>query len=55
VRNRIPAPGIAHGFDARDQIPHPAGGNLFLGENDWTFFGQFEDNSNLYAAVRYAF
>jgi len=28
------------------------GGNWFLGRDPWTFFGQFERNSNVYAAVR---
>lgn len=32
-----------------------AGGNLFLGDEEYTFFGQFEDNSNVYASVRYSF
>jgi hypothetical protein len=32
-----------------------AGGNIFLGAHDWSFFGQFEDSSNIYAAVRYSF
>jgi hypothetical protein len=31
------------------------GGNLFMGRHDHTFFGQFEDNSNVYGAVRYSF
>ena len=31
------------------------GGNLFMGEKDYTFFGQFEDNNNLYASLRYGF
>ena len=31
------------------------GGNVFLGESDTTFFGQFENNSNVYASVRYSF
>jgi hypothetical protein len=31
------------------------GGNVFVGEEDYTFFGQFERNSNLYASVRYGF
>jgi hypothetical protein len=30
-------------------------GNIFLGDEDHTFFGQFEDNTNMYAAVRYSF
>jgi len=32
-----------------------AGGNVFLGEEEHTFFGQFEDNTNVYAATRYGF
>ena len=32
-----------------------AGGNLFWGENDYTFFGQFEKNSNFYTGVRFNF
>lgn len=31
------------------------GGNVFLGESQTTFFGQFEDNTNVYAAARYSF
>lgn len=31
------------------------GGNVFLGSHEWTFFGQFERNSNLYASLRYGF
>lgn len=32
-----------------------AGGNVFLGAWDTTFFGQFEDNSNVYAGMRWSF
>jgi hypothetical protein len=32
-----------------------AGANLFYGEEDHTFFGQFADNNNLYAGIRYSF
>ncbi len=32
-----------------------AGGNLFFGSDPHTFFGQFEDNNNLYAGMRYSF
>ena len=32
-----------------------AGGNLFWGEEDHTFFGQFAKNSNLYGGLRYSF
>ena len=31
------------------------GGNIFVGADDHTFFGQFERNNNLYASVRYGF
>lgn len=31
------------------------GGNIFLGAQDQTFFGQFEENSNLYMGIRYSF
>ncbi len=31
------------------------GGNVFAGEEDHTFFGQFEANNNVFASVRYGF
>ena len=31
------------------------GGNIFAGENDHTFFAQFEKNNNAYAGARYSF
>ena len=31
------------------------GANFFLGQSDATFFGQFEENSNAYAGLRYNF
>ena len=31
------------------------GGSLFFGEDDYTFFGQFARNNNLYASLRYGF
>lgn len=31
------------------------GANWFIGKNDYSFFGQFERNSNIFAAVRYSF
>jgi hypothetical protein len=31
------------------------GGNVFLGEDEHTFFGQFEKNNNVYAGARYSF
>lgn len=29
--------------------------NLFGGKDDYTFFGQFEENSNFFARLRYSF
>jgi hypothetical protein len=31
------------------------GGNVFIGEDDHTFFGQFKKNTNTYGGVRYSF
>ena len=31
------------------------GANFFWGEDDWTEFGQMEDNSDIYLRVRYSF
>ncbi len=31
------------------------GGNLFFAEHDYTFWGRFVENSNVYAGVRYSF
>ena len=31
------------------------GGNIFIGKEEHTFFGQFEENSNIYASVRFNF
>ena len=31
------------------------GGNLFVGEDEHTFFGQFSNNTNVYAGARYGF
>ena len=38
-----------------DQWTASVGANLFTGENERTFFGQFEDAANAYASVRYGF
>ena len=32
-----------------------AGANVFLGKEHHTFFGQFEDNTNIYLGMRYSF
>lgn len=42
-------------YKVSDQWAVEAGGNIFLGSDDHTFFGQFEDNTNAYAGVRYNF
>lgn len=38
-----------------DQISLEFGGNFFAGEERHTFFGQLEDNSNVYTRLRYDF
>lgn len=38
-----------------DRTAVEAGGNVFVGDEDHTFFGQFEDNTNAYFSVRYSF
>lgn len=42
-------------YKISDALAVEAGGNIFFGEHDHTFFGQFSDNTNLYAGVRYSF
>jgi hypothetical protein len=42
-------------YKATDQWLLTAGGNLFAGDKDQTFFSQFENNSNLYLGARYSF
>jgi hypothetical protein len=42
-------------YKMSDNLQLVAGANVFLGENDYTFFGQLEDNTNLYARIRYSF
>jgi len=43
------------GYKLNDNLSAEAGGNLFFGRDEHSFFGQFEDNSNLYAGLRYRF
>ncbi|MCB0334425.1 MAG: hypothetical protein KDD55_13050 [Bdellovibrionales bacterium] len=38
-----------------DQWAGEVGGNVFLGKEKNTFWGQFHENTNIYAAVRYSF
>ena len=42
-------------YEINDAWTVESGGNLFFGEHRHTFFGQFEDNSNWYLSLRYAF
>ena len=42
-------------YRASDKLTYSAGGNLFGGQDQHTFWGQFEHDSNLYARVRYRF
>lgn len=46
-------PRVSYQFD--DHWSAEIGANLFFGAEDSTFFGQFEESSNVYAAVRYGF
>jgi hypothetical protein len=40
---------------ASDAWQFTAGANLFTGDEPHTFFAQFEDNSNVYARIRYSY
>ncbi|MBN2644505.1 MAG: hypothetical protein JXR59_03405 [Desulfuromonadaceae bacterium] len=42
-------------YKATDTVTLSVGANLFWGDRPETFFGQFEDNSNLYVSLRYGF
>lgn len=42
-------------YKVDDHVTLEAGANVFVGERRHTFFGQFEDDSNVYAAVRHGF
>ena len=46
-------PGVK--YKATDNWLLTAGANVFFGEQDHTFFGQFEKNTNLYGGARYSF
>jgi len=38
-----------------DQWSAEVGANIFVGENEHTFFGQFQDNTNVYLGLRWSF
>ncbi len=42
-------------YQVSDELWAEVGGNIFWGQKDHTFFGQFEDNTHGYVTVRYAF
>ncbi len=42
-------------YKINDQWTAEAGGNIFYGSSRDTFFGQLEDNSNVYLSLRYSF
>lgn len=42
-------------YELGDGVSIAAGGIIIGGEKNYTFFGQFEKNDNLYAVVRYGF
>ena len=42
-------------YKATDNLSLEAGANIFFGDYNDTFFGQFQDNTNIYSAVRYNF
>jgi len=42
-------------YKASDRWTLEAGANVFAGRSETSFFGQFEDNTNVYAGARYAF
>ena len=42
-------------YKMSDAVLLTAGGNVFLGEEEHTFFGQFANNNNIYAGARYSF
>jgi len=46
-------PNVSYKID--DHWTVEVGGNVFFGKYDHTFFGQFEKNTNVYAALRYGF
>ncbi len=42
-------------YKTSDNVALEVGANIFFGDYANTFFGQFQNNSNIYAAVRYSF
>jgi len=42
-------------YKVDDHLSMEVGVNLWTGQDNHTFFGQFEKNTNVYAALRYSF
>jgi len=42
-------------YKASDRLSLELGSNIFFGDDDYTFFDQFQNNTNLYTAIRYSF
>ncbi|HOJ68883.1 MAG TPA: hypothetical protein PLH06_08800, partial [Candidatus Hydrogenedentes bacterium] len=42
-------------YAVNDHWTVDAGANLFLGNEPYTFFGQFENNTNIYVGMQYGF
>ena len=42
-------------YKVSDQWAVETGVNIFVGKDDYTFFGQFQDNTNAYASLRWSF
>ncbi len=42
-------------YKINDQFMIEGGGNIFLGNSRSSFFGQFQDNTNIYAGVKFSF
>jgi hypothetical protein len=42
-------------YKVNDNLAVEVGANVFWGDYPHTFFGQFEDNTNVYTAIRYSF
>lgn len=42
-------------YKINDKWTVEVGGNIFLGSDDHTFFGQFKENTNAYASLRFSF
>ncbi len=42
-------------YKISDSLSWEAGSNIFFGDYPYSFFGQFENNTNTYSAIRYSF